>query len=82
MTFAGMNYISYKKTMKDRNIPDDLYNMKVMMIILGVFTALVFAIMPLYNFYLVRYIIILVLGITVLIKRNMIIGFIKNFRNS
>lgn len=82
MVFAGMNYLFYKKTLKDRDIPNDLYNMKAMMIILAVFTALVFTIMPLYNFSIVRYIIVLVLGIAIFIKRNMIMGFIRGFKEN
>ena len=82
MVFAGMNYLFYKKTLIDRDIPNDLYNMKAMMIILAVFTALVFTIMPLYNFSIVRYIIVLVLGIAIFIKRNMIMGFIRGFKEN
>ena len=52
------------------------------MIILAVFTALVFTIMPLYNFSIVRYIIVLVLGIAIFIKRNMIMGFIRGFKEN
>ena len=80
MAFAGMNYISYKKTIKDEGIPNDLYDMKKMMIILAVFTAVTFLIMPLYNFYLVRYIIILAIMIILFIKRKMVMGIINKIR--
>ena len=80
MAFAGMNYISYLKTLKDKKLPNDLYDMKKMMVILAVFSAVTFLIMPLYNFYLVRYIIIFVILIVLLIKRDAVLRIINNIR--
>jgi len=80
LCFAGMNYLTYKKTLEKHEVPNDLYNMKYVLLILGVFTALTFMIMPLYNFMIIRYIVIAVALVIALLNINRIKRIIDHVR--
>ena len=77
VVFTGMNYYYYKKMLREKNIPDDLYNMKFMLLILVVYTVLSYLIVFTYNNNTVRYAIIGVGVIGVLINIKRIIGLVK-----
>lgn len=77
VVFTGMNYYYYKKMLREKNIPDDLYNMKLMLLILVVYTVLSYLIMFTYKNNTVRYAIIGVGVIGVLINIKRIIGLVK-----
>ena len=80
LAFAGMNYISYRKTLKANDMPQELYNMKWMVTILLAFTAVDFMIVPLYNFRIARFVIIGVVGIAVLANYKNFIRLYKSFK--
>ena len=81
VAFTVMNYYYYKKMLKEKGIADDLYNMKLMILILLAYTVLSYAIMLTYNNNTVRYVIIVIgiLGVLVNVKR--IMGLVKTMMN-
>ena len=76
-----MNYYYYKKMLKEKGIADDLYNMKLMILILLAYTVLSYAIMLTYNNNTVRYVIIVIGILGVLINVKRIMGLVKTMMN-
>ena len=76
--FAGMNYYYYKKMLKEKNMPDDLYDMKLMLLILGVYTVLSYAIMMTYSHNIIRYIVVAAAAVLVLINIKRVTALVKN----
>ena len=81
VAFTGMNYYYYKKMLKEKNLPDDLYDMKLMLLILIAYSIISYAIMFTYKSNIVRYVIIVIgiLGVLVNVKR--IMGLVKTMMN-
>ena len=81
VAFTVMNYYYYKKMLKEKGIADDLYNMKLMILILLAYTVLSYAIMLTYNNNTVRYVIIVIGILGVLINVKRIMGLVKTMMN-
>lgn len=79
--FAGTNLMAMKNVLKKKNIEDNAYNYAMLIIILVLFAILSFSGMLLYNYLLVR-IIIICMGIVILFcLRKKIIDLFKQIKN-
>ncbi len=78
--FAGMNYISYKKTLKDQDIPNDLYDIKKILAIFIVFFIVSFGVIPLYYFRIIRFIIAFIVILIIVFNMNRIKSLIVGFK--
>lgn len=81
IVFVVMNYYMYKKIIIKRNMKDDLFNYRLLILIAVLFMACGFGLMALYNTVIIRYVIIAISGIIVLIKRNAMMVVYKRFKN-
>lgn len=81
IVFAIMHYFAYCKVMKRHDLPCDLYNEKVLVIILVIFMAIGFLFMLFYENIIIRYSIILVGFIVAFIKRKEIINVLLKVKN-
>lgn len=75
--FMIMHYFFMKKICKKQNISSDIYDNKFIALMCILLFVAAMACMQLYNTLFVRYIIIAVLGLGVIVKRNDIIKMIK-----
>lgn len=78
--FAASNYHAMKKVLKEKNQENDAFHMKGLMIIFAVFMGVGFLGMALYDYMIVRFIIMAVVLLTLIIMRNKIIALIQKFK--
>lgn len=76
LLYAMGHYIFMKKVIKKHKIGFDYYDNRFIGIVTIIFLVLSVSIIPLYKQLLVRYIIILILGILVFLKRQILISFL------
>lgn len=81
MLFAACNYLAMKKILKIRKKTDDAYNYPALFGILGIFSLLSVIGVLLYDNFIIRISIAMVVVLFLLIKRKMVIKFIKIIRN-
>ncbi len=75
--FAVMNYCTMRKVAKEENFSLKSMDIRGLIILFVVFSALCFAVMALYDFIIIRYAVIVVCGIICLIKRRQIMTFVN-----
>lgn len=80
--FALCNYLVFVIILKKQKVKNQMYNIPVLLLVLVVFMGIGFLAMFLYNYSIVRYIIIGVVLLTLLICSKWIYKFIKKFFNN
>lgn len=78
--FAYANYIAMKKVFTKRNLIDDLYDYKSLIVIIVAFTILSFIGVILYDFILIRILCALAVCLVALINRKKLLGIYNDFR--
>ena len=79
--FAVMNFLSYKRILKKHKREDDLYNYKALIGITVAFLVAGFGFMMLYEFIIVRYVIVLIGLVMAIIFRKKLMGIYTKFKN-
>lgn len=79
--FAACNYFAMRKILKNRKMPDDAYNYPALIGILGMFIFLSIAGVLLYNYFIIRISIAMVLVLFLFIKRKSVFKLIKIIRS-
>ena len=80
MVFAVSNFYTLRLILKKRNLLDNMYNYKIMMLIFVIFMFCGFLGMVLYKLCFLRIVITLIVFVTVIVKRNEFIKSIKEIR--
>lgn len=80
IVFALMHYFAYCKILKARNLPKDLYNEKILLVILGVFIGIAFCFMAVYQYQIIRYLLVFVAFIVCIINRKQLINLMNKIR--
>ena len=78
--FAYANYIAMKKVFTKRNLIDDLYDYKSLIVIIVAFTILSLIGVILYDFILIRILCALAVCLVALINRKKLLGIYNDFR--
>ena len=78
--FAYANYIAMKKIFKKRKISNDLYDYKVLVLIIIAFTILSFMGLLLYDYIIVRIVCALAVCLVALLNRKKLLGIYSDFR--
>ena len=81
VVFALANYITMRYSLYIHGVPNDCFDMRGLMLILGVYTALAILALVLYPYRLVRCILTAVALLAIIIKSKSIINFLKVFKN-
>ena len=81
LVFAICNYFAYMSTTKKHGIKPNMYNERLLILLLLVFIILGFLAMSLYDFFVVRYAVIAVTSVVVVLNRKKIICLVRSFRN-
>ena len=81
VVFALANYITMRYSLYIHGVPNDCFDMRGLMAILGVYTALAILALVLYPYRLVRCILTAVALLAIIIKSKSIINFLKVFKN-
>lgn len=80
--FSVMHYIFYCKALKQEAInPSEVYNIKHLLLILGVVIIIMFLMTLTYEHLIIRYAFVVVICITLWVKRKNIIKWLKTIRN-
>lgn len=61
--FAVVNYLELKKIIKEKKLNRNLYDVKYLLCLFIIFTIVSFSILLLYNFIIIRYVILIILGL-------------------
>ena len=80
MVFSLSNYYTMRLVLKRRNLPDNMYDYKVLALLFIVFMASGFLGVALYDNLIVRIIITLIVLVVVLLNGNRLIGSLKKFK--
>lgn len=80
MVFAVSNFCTLRLILKKRNLLDNMYNYKIMMLIFVIFMFCGFLGMVLYNLRFLRIVITFIFFVAVIVKRNKFIKSIKEIR--
>lgn len=78
--FAASNYYAMKKVLKEKNQENDAFHVKGLVIIFAAFMAVGFLGMALYDYMVVRFIIMAVVLLALIIMRNKIIALVQKFK--
>jgi len=81
LIFALSNYDAMKKVLKEKGQENDAFHIKGLIIIFIAFMAVGFLGMALYDYFIARIIIMLVVFFTLVIMRNKIIELVNRFRS-
>ncbi len=79
--FTIMHYFAYRKILVRKNIPQDLYDFRSLLIIMFAFLMIGFLMMMFYKLSFIRYIIIFVGAFILFIKRKSILKLLKQIKN-
>lgn len=76
--FAVANYFAVRHIAKEQELPLDFFDMKALILIFLVFAALSFLAMALYNFFWIRWSIIIAVLLSLIIFHKKVIEFVKS----
>lgn len=80
IVFALSNYMTMRLVLRKRNLPDNMYDYRKMIVVFVVFMLVGFAGVVLYNHLLIRVIITILMFFLILLNGNKIIGVLKNIK--
>lgn len=78
--YSFSHYFFMKKTVLKHNINENIYNIKFIVILSGIFVATSMIIMFFYQWLIIRYIIIIITILTAIIKKNQILSWYKQLK--
>lgn len=82
IVYAGFHYLVYRRTCQKHGITDMPYNAKLFLFIFVISLILGISATTIYNYPLIRYLIVLVIVIATIMKRKWIMGIIHQIRKA